>query len=763
MVYQADDLDLRTPPGWSASGAGPQHAEQANWLTRSTVYHGGRRDPIWVDDTVMACTNHAYDLAMAHRAPEVRLDHVLNALTLSDAATRVLQARGINVAGLRVDTNELIASDKPNGKGKIHPKHSQAMEEMLRLAADRAYQQRSPINVDDLLYAMFEMDPELPGLELLHRHVSPLADRNGHSRGALLRLEPLPHLSAATTGGDRNANNGHYASRSSKRQIRTVTDRESQPSREALQRPEVTDPSITVVDDAQNNRIAALERAIRDFGLDLADDRKSLRTLVKDLQRNAASQADDTRRLEGGLSERITALEDTLERSRHDGDVPHAVIDRLSLMERNLDSRLAEIGDASSLPRSITDRLDQIDRSLQVRMVETGRSAPAIDAMVDRLNAIERNLEARFADLDQAEGPTAVLMERFEEIERRLDARLVTLGRSTGSVPTALVDRFERVEQILEARLNDVISTSAHLSDRVEALERMFAEQSHAERSADLAQQIEVAAGVADKLDALERTYQLILDRLIGLERHVASDHKTGDSALVALGQRMTALSDTVKANGDLTSLSPALSKIETSISGLERSVENRSAESGRTISFIGERLRAFESAIDNHPAAAQLAGVEQTVNAARESAHQRLDRIEHALALEAERAAEAATAHQHDLSELHEALIRLNSNQQTLGASLQQWRLDNTGDLSVVSNRLKALEENDQRQLPVLHALASQISGVHAALMRNKSSNGHLQRWLFGTDEWYAASYDTSNWQTRRRNEAARDAQPPL
>ena len=96
IAYRGPDLDLRAPTVRAA--AGPVRGRQ-----------------IWVDDTVLAVCNHAYDLAVAHRAGEVRIEHLLNAMTRVDAAALVLEAQGIRVAALRRDSAGMIAREATNG------------------------------------------------------------------------------------------------------------------------------------------------------------------------------------------------------------------------------------------------------------------------------------------------------------------------------------------------------------------------------------------------------------------------------------------------------------------------------------------------------------------------------------------------------------------------------------------------------------------------------------------------------------------------
>ncbi|CAN0505399.1 unnamed protein product, partial [Phaeothamnion confervicola] len=95
----------------------------------------------------------------------------------------------------------------------------------------------------------------------------------------------------------------------------------------------------TMVDTFQDSRIDSLERMVRDLGVDLADDRKTIRSLVGDLQRTAAVQADDTGRFRGSLSDRLSTLEDTLARTRNDNQqLPTAELERLGGIERSVEA-----------------------------------------------------------------------------------------------------------------------------------------------------------------------------------------------------------------------------------------------------------------------------------------------------------------------------------------------------------------------------------------------------------------------------------------
>ncbi len=82
MGYRGHDLDLRTPQTWRDAPGEPTEAGKGlnSGPARGRGYPGEEEIPIWVDDTVLASCNHAFDVALAHRSSEVRVEHLLHAL-----------------------------------------------------------------------------------------------------------------------------------------------------------------------------------------------------------------------------------------------------------------------------------------------------------------------------------------------------------------------------------------------------------------------------------------------------------------------------------------------------------------------------------------------------------------------------------------------------------------------------------------------------------------------------------------------------------
>lgn len=101
--------------------------------------------------------------------------------------------------------------------------------------------------------------------------------------------------------------------------------------------------------------------------------------------------------------------------------------------------------------------------------------------------------------------------------------------------------------------------------------------------------------------------------------------------------------------------------------------------------------------------------------------------------------AEEASKAHSQGLTEIYEALVKLGSNQQTLGSNFSTWRLETSGDVAIIGNRLQRLEEMTQD-------LVSRF-GAELQMMRQDVGNGagrgsRFKRWLYGTNSVFAAGW---------------------
>src|SRR5262249_39787727 len=107
--------------------------------------------------------------ARFHWAADVRLEHLLHALTRVGAAAEALAELGIKVDGLRRDTAVAIAADLPTCPTDVDtsPRASAAFEHVLRRAAGQAGRWQAPAGVLDLVRTMLGGGPGSPAAALL--------------------------------------------------------------------------------------------------------------------------------------------------------------------------------------------------------------------------------------------------------------------------------------------------------------------------------------------------------------------------------------------------------------------------------------------------------------------------------------------------------------------------------------------------------------------------------------------------------------------
>lgn len=479
MGYRGDDLDLRTPQGHTPPPADWREAD-GNGL-RGRVHHGGvLNGPIMVDETVLACCNHAYDVALAHGAAEVRLEHFLNALTRIDAAAEALEARGVRVAALRRESATVIASDIPSSSSKTvgSPRRTQELEDVLRLAAAHSGRRNEPATVDDVIHVMLDEEPNMSGLSLLHSVTSgrvsrrPLFGTLPSVTRAVSASEGRNYLSdvprpnryrlAAQAGHAENGSNGLSIS---------------------------------------NSRIEGLEQAIANLVGEFNADRKALATAMQEMQGEALAQREEM--LDG-----FNAIGQAINTQASDAFDLSPINDRVTALGRDTSTKLNTlellIERLSSRPAvdlgSIQKRLEAIEDII------TARTEDHSAEIANRLSSLEDSM-AR-TQVRAGEQHDGVLRE-IADITGRLDKHRNDV---IGSVLTPLMERVERqrsevaalvqpISDALEKQRGEIANAIlTPLSDRIDRLEKLSqSADGHEARTA------QALAGVLDRFGKLER------------------------------------------------------------------------------------------------------------------------------------------------------------------------------------------------------------------------------------------------------------------
>jgi hypothetical protein len=306
----------------------------------------------------------------------------------------------------------------------------------------------------------------------------------------------------------------------------------------------------------------------------------------------------------------------------------------------------------------------------------------------DRLGTLERTIAARPTS-QQAIMP---VMERFDTLERTIVSRGVTPQASL--VP--IIDRLASIERSLETRMGEQGRQVGQLADRVRGMDETMGVQRTviSETANRLSGEVKaLGSAMAGSQAQVDRQQIGMIEKLQGL---IGSFDRQRGELVTAVAQPMTE------------QMTQGISRLEL--------VQGQSVEGTRQM-------------------LAHLMG--QVTN--------RIVQIETQITELAFREEQSDTTRVKDLTELHDALVKINGNQQTLATSLDQWRLDTAGDLSVLNNRLEVLEKMGDGPAQQMRLLTTEVQSMHAMQLRREARKSRFRMWLFGTEDWFGDSWEKS------------------
>lgn len=142
--------------------------------------------------------------------------------------------------------------------------------------------------------------------------------------------------------------------------------------------------------------------------------------------------------------------------------------------------------------------------------------------------------------------------------------------------------------------------------------------------------------------------------------------------------------------------------------------IQSRHAEQSQLLSALSSRLAALEGAAANDGSTAAF-----------------------------DRLASLADSFDRESQTAHDALTKINHNQQTLAEAMDRWHQQSRSDLSALNTRLGAIEASRHAAGPELQELTNRIEDIHGRLAeRQLSAWTRFRIWLYGTDDWYGASW---------------------
>jgi Clp amino terminal domain, pathogenicity island component len=562
MAYRGEDLDLRVSLGRGSREAYGTGDYGLNGTRPRTPLASGRAEPVTIDDTVMACCNHAYDIAQAHGASEVRLEHLVHALTRVETAADILETRGIREAHLRRESAAVIASEIPVGlaHSQSAPRASAEFEDVLRRASDQSASHPGSrgATVHDLLWVLLNYNREIPAIALLLRHAAGWQSWDWPNRAGIREIE-------------REVVREEPRRRDTVRNVERPVERvvERRPSRPApvYSTPEprervVAPPPAAFNSDGIHARLDQMELSIRTLHGEMAADRRALTDLIRDLQRDVQES-----RISGGgndlspMIEHLRAVEANVEDRLGDlARTAGALTDRLQGLEKSVSGSLQE---GARNWMSVGDRLKSIDK-----VVASSSTSGLADLVTDqlvtvteqvrqatqRLEDLERNIEARQGDGQRV---MAGLGDRLRSIDEQMTAARREQQGTPGQNPAAMQTFFQSIKgQIDQSRL-DLTSAMAQVVE-------------------PLTQRIQQLEGTAERRQSDSgQIMQTLVQRVTGFDSTLKSQSETGKS--------------------DFVEVQDALVKLGTNQQTLAGNLEQWRLESGGDLGIISNRLELLE------------------------------------------------------------------------------------------------------------------------------------------------------------------------
>ncbi len=371
---------------------------------------------------------------------------------------------------------------------------------------------------------------------------------------------------------------------------------------------------------------------------------------------------------------RMNALEDSI-RAVHTevASERKLLVDLIRDMQRDI---VSQRSDAAALRGDIGQRLDGLERGIQAR----GDAARVPLQLADRMLTLEKAVNTGLSD---GARNWAALGQRLQALETGLET-----GRD-GQVPTALIDRIASLERLFESGAGERSRQWAALTERLGSMETYL----HA-RPSD---------GVLDGGELGER--------LSGLERALRSGFGDAARTTSTLGERLTAI-ETIANSGPVGDDGEAALLLDERLGSIERILEDRAADMSEPIQEVVTRLRSLEAkttsvrGIAGFDADALIMPISERVvaidnrNAERSAELQsmlgqlatRLTAIEAGVQSTTSNANEAVRTRDREVTEMHEAIVRLSENQHTLASAVADWRHQSNSDLSMINTQLEKL-----------------------------------------------------------------------
>ena len=110
------------------------------------------------------------------------------------------------------------------------------------------------------------------------------------------------------------------------------------------------------------------------------------------------------------------------------------------------------------------------------------------------------------------------------------------------------------------------------------------------------------------------------------------------------------------------------------------------------------------------------------------------------------ESVAKLSETFQNELSELHVGLAKVNGNQHTIATAIDAQAQDSANAFGILATRIESLEKATAKPVEMLEALSGTVDKMHRVTVERYYRRNRFWYWLFGTDDWLAASWPSQS-----------------
>ncbi len=416
------------------------------------------------DDIVLACCHHAHEVARAHGAREVMLEHLVHAMARVLPAATVLEDRGIHVEALRRESAQVLASEIPveNNVQLGQLKASRDFNTVMFLAAAGAsHRDEKATGVRDVLDALLKYDPRSRAVRLIRKHAA------GDLEAA---PDPMLEMRSAME---------RYTSEMREVRLLAADIKTSQASQGIA------------VQNAIDLRLSQLERAVSSLAGDtsVAGDRYSMAERVRSIAEAVTAQRTDTAALQRMLTEGLpaqnggkqvtTAIDERIAAMQR---IDTGLVERFRTFEKLLETQLT----------SMTQGLGKLgERLTLVEDLMTGDplDGSSVHSLLDEhVKVVQKNMDAQRLDMQRIEG---LVGDRMKSVERLLEGQTRTLVERVGGIQLAggggydpeTIERIRSFEELLAGQGDSVLNIHQTLDNELEQIRKALVALGHAQQT----------------------------------------------------------------------------------------------------------------------------------------------------------------------------------------------------------------------------------------------------------------------------------------